>query len=328
MKILFVTGSNDGLFNSVLVFLQSFAERLPGQPLAVCDFGFQPAQAAFLRELGVLLPRPTELASRGVFHCKASLLHYMRAAGTALENYDAVVWLDADLTLMQIGVGDFEAVIAAMQSAGSDIAVCAEPARRSLGAMIATFPEPAKMAPFARMIADAGLSDALPYFSSGLFFCRPNAAPMLEHWMTVTLAEADHPLFEQNAFNIALLSRGGQVVALDCEEWQAQGPSLDRVQLVAGEAGARPAARIGDKTVKTLHATSPSVGHLLIANCRMAVRDLALTGPFKLFLPEALRLHQLQLLASFMLTHGERLLRNGICTRAAVPVEGFQFVTL
>jgi hypothetical protein len=67
---------------------------------------------------------------------------------------------------------------------------------------------------------------------------------------------------------------------------------------------------------------------LLVANCRITVRDLDLAGPFKLFLPEQLRLHQLQLLSSFIVAHGEALHRLGLCTRAAVRVEGFQFVTL
>jgi hypothetical protein len=39
-------------------------------------------------------------------------------------------------------------------------------------------------------------------------------------------------------------------------------------------------------------------------------------------------MHQLERLALFILTHGEALLRLGICARAARPVEGFQFVTL
>jgi hypothetical protein len=277
-----------------------------------------------LRELGVLLPRPPNLA-RGVFCCKASLFSYLRANGQQIEDYDALIWLDADLTPMQTGIADFEAVIAAMQSAGAALAVCPEPARRSLGQTIADFPEPAKMGPFSRMIAEAGLSPALPYVSSGLFFCR--SAALLERWMNVTLAAVEHPRFEQNAFNIALHAGGTRYLALDCEEWQAQGPSLDSVRLVDDGAG-RPAARIGGKNIKTLHATSPLVGHLLIANCRVTVRDLVLAGPFKLFLPEQLRLHQLQLLSSFILAHGEQLHRLGLCTRAAVPVAGFEFVTL
>jgi hypothetical protein len=58
----------------------------------------------------------------------------------------------------------------------------------------------------------------------------------------------------------------------------------------------------------------------------MTVRELELVGPFKLFLAEALRMHQLQLLALFLAEHGEALLRLGICSRAARPVDGFEFV--
>jgi hypothetical protein len=39
-------------------------------------------------------------------------------------------------------------------------------------------------------------------------------------------------------------------------------------------------------------------------------------------------MHQLELLALFVLTHGEALLRHGICGRAADPIERFQVVTL
>jgi hypothetical protein len=324
MTTLFITGSDAAFFNSLLIFLQAFAERLPGQSRVVCDFGLAPPQAAFLRELGVLLPRPAELGARGTFCAKASLIRYLRAGGRRLDDYDAMVWLDADLTLVQTTIADFEAVIAAMQSAGAEAAACAEPAGRNLGGVIDAFA--GKLSPFARMIADENLSPALPYFSSGLFFCR--SAAMLERWMTLTLAVAEHPLFEQNSFNVALLSDGGQLLTLDCEEWQAQGRSLDRVQFVAGAAGGRPAARIGGKNIKTLHTTSPDPAHLLIGDCRITVRDLALAGPFKLFLPEHLRLHQLQLLASFIQANGERLLRLGLCTRVQVPVEGYEFVTL
>lgn len=57
------------------------------------------------------------------------------------------------------------------------------------------------------------------------------------------------------------------------------------------------------------------------------MRWLELTGTFKLFLAERLRMHQLELLALFVLTHGEALVRHGICKPAANPIEGFQFVT-
>jgi hypothetical protein len=324
MNLLFVTGSNLGFFNSLLVGLQSFAERLPGQRLLVGDYGLHPAQAAFLRELGVLLEAPPDLPSRDVFYCKATLLRYLRHNGHPIERYDAVVWVDADLTFMDVGAADFAAVLAAMRSGGARIAACLEPSGRSL-AQMAGIADAATMAPYAGAIAAAGVDPSRPYLSSGLFLC--DSAAFLARWDELTLRIQHHPLFEQNMFNIALHADRVPCLALDCEEWQAQGNSLDRVELRPARAG-RPAAAIGGKNIKTLHTTSPRPDHLLIAHCRMTVRSLELTGTFKLFLAERLRMHQLEVLASFILVHGEALLRHGICRRAADPVEGFQLVTL
>ena len=325
MNIIFVTGGDAAFFNSMLVGLQPFAERLPGQRLLVCDFGFDRAQAGFLRGLGVLVERPPMLASEGAFHCKAALLAYLRHNGQQISPDDVVVWLDADLTLMNVGAADFAAVFTAMVSAGVTIAVCPEPLGRSFGQLLSGTNASA-MAPSARIAALAGMDSALPYVSSGLFFCW--SAAFLTRWQELTQGKAYHPLFEQNMFNVALHEKRGAFVALDCEEWQAQGPSLDRIKLIPAVNGGRLAAFIGDKNIKTLHTTSGVPGHLLIGNCRMTVRDIDLAGPFKLFLAEALRLHQLQLLARFLVDHRDALLRFGICSRAAQPADGFEFVTL
>ncbi len=325
MNMVFITGSDAAFFNSMLVGLQSFAERLPGRRLMICDFGFTAAQAEFLRSLGALLQRPPELASRGVFHCKAALLAYLRHNGHDVSPDDVVVWLDADLTLMDVGVGDFAAVLTAMVSAGIAIAVCPEPLGRSFGQMLSGA-NASTMAASAQMAAQAGMDFARPYVSSGLFFCR--STTFLARWQELTLTIPDHPLFEQNMFNVALHEKRSAFLALDCEEWQAQGPSLDKITLVVAASGGRSAAQIGGKNIKTLHTTSGMPGHLLIGNCRMTVRDLDLVGPFKLFLAEALRLHQLQLLASFVAANAEMLLQLGICSRAARPVGGFEFVAL
>jgi hypothetical protein len=325
MNLLFVTGSNSGFFNSMLVGLQSFAERLPGQRLLVCDYGLHPAQAAFLRDLGVLLDTPPDLPARDLFYCKAALLRYLRHNRHPPERYDAVVWVDADLTFMDVALADFDAVIAAMRSAGARVAACREPGGRSL-AQMAGIADAAAMAPYPRAIAAAGADPDRPYFSSGLFLC--DSAAFLTRWDELALAVERHPLFEQNMFNVVLHADQVPCVALDCDEWQAQADALDRVQLRPSRPGERAAAAIGEKNIKTLHTTSPRPDHLLIAPCRMTVRALELTGTFKLFLAEKLRMHQLELLALFMLTHGEALLRHGICGRAANPIEGFQFVTL
>jgi hypothetical protein len=324
MKLLFVTGCDSAFFNTFLICLQSFAERISDQRLFVCDFGLTSAQAQFLRHLGLLLVRPTDLAARGTFHCKAALARYLQHNAHRIEDYDAVVWLDADLTLMEVGFGDFAAVGHAMTASGALVAACREPANSSIGQVISS--HAATMTPFVRVATQAAIDHTLPYLSSGLFFCR--SAAFLQRWMELTDAVAEHPLFEQNMFNMALYNPSIPLLALDCEEWQAQGHSLDRVRLFPSSQGGRPAAGIGDKNIKTLHTTSGASGHLLIGVCRMTVRDLDLTGPFKLFLSESLRMYQLQLLASLIAAHNGELLRLGICSRATTAVDGFQFVTL
>lgn len=326
MKILFVTGSDAPFFNSLLVCLQAFSERMPGERLLVCDFGLVGAQAAFLRSIGGLLQRPPELKSCGVFRLKTALLSYLRQNGHSPGDYDAMVWLDADLTLMQVGLADFRSIIAVLVEAGADVAACREPSGRNVGQMLSVAANPAAMAPFARLVAEAAIDPRSLYLSTGLLFCR--SASVLRRWQDVASTVADHPLFDQNLFNVLLHCDRIRFHALDCEEWQAQGSSLDRVRLVAAAGGGRPAAAIGDKNIKILHTTSAQPGHLLITNCRMTVRDLDLVGPFKLFLAEPLRLHQLQLLASFVAGHGEGLRRLGLCTPAARPAAGFEFATL
>jgi hypothetical protein len=324
MNILFVTGSDAAFFNSLLICLQSFAERMPGHRLLVCDFGLTRAQAEFLRSLDLLLPRPAELAGHGAFHCKAGLARYLQRNGQSADN--AVVWLDADITLMHTGLSDFQAVLADMTSSGAQIAACGEPSGRNIGQTIALFSDAATIAPFARMVAEMGIDPSLSYLCTGLFFCRSSA--FLERWAEVAAGVRFHPLFDQNLFNVVLHRDVISFLTLDCEEWQAYGRALDAVSLVAATDGGRPAARIGARNVKMLHTTSSEPSHLLIGNCRMTVRQLDLTGPFKLFLAEPLRLHQLQLLASFVVIHGEALLRLGLCTPAARQTEGFEFATL
>ena len=123
-----------------------------------------------------------------------------------------------------------------MTAAGVDIAVCPEPLGRSFGQMLSG-PNASTMAPSARIAAQAGMDFALPYLSSGLFFCR--SAGFLTRWQELTQGHAYHPLFEQNMFNVALHEKRTAFVALDCEEWQAQGPSLDRITLVPAATGGR-----------------------------------------------------------------------------------------
>jgi len=323
MRLLFVTGSDAAFFPSLLICLQSFSERIAGQKILVCDYGLTDAQREFLRNLELLLDRPHDLnPSNDVFYRKAALLRYLRHNSHNIEDYDAVIWIDGDLTLMKVGIEDFRAVVAEMREVGANVAACSEPTGQSIGQLIELFSPPSAMQPFARLVEQTGVSPLLPYFSSGLFFCRSGA--ILSHWDDLATSLDRHPLFEQNAFNVALHCDGAPVLTLDCEAWQAQGTSLDAVRLCPS-AGERPSAFVGDKNIKTLHTTSPHPGHLAILQGNLLVSYVELPGIFKLFAAEQLRLHQLELLALFVITHSELLLRLGICRRSSQVCNGFQF---
>src|SRR5277367_249815 len=110
---------------------------MPGQRLLVCDFGLTDAQAGFLRGLGLLLERPPILDAHGVFFRKAGLFHYLHHNNCNADGSEAVMWLDADVTLMDVGLGDIGSALADMQSADADIAVCREIDGRNVGQMIA-----------------------------------------------------------------------------------------------------------------------------------------------------------------------------------------------
>jgi hypothetical protein len=323
-KLLFVTGSNAGFFNTLLICPRSFAERLPAQRLLVCDYGLTAPQAEFPRELGMLIERPPGIEPRtNVFICKAAPRRYLRHGGHRIEGYDAVVWLDGDLTLIDVGIADFEAVAHTMRRTGAMVAICPEATGKSIGQMIEYFDDTSIIEPFVRLTADHAIDPSRPYFSTGLFFCR--SATVLEQWDQLTLSVPPHPVFEQNMFNIVLQRDLVPVVALDCDEWQAQGYSLDRVQLVT-DADGLTKATIGTKSIKTLHSTSPLGDHLLMVNARMTVHHFELRGIFKLLFAEPLRMVQIQLLARFIHAHGISLVHLGLCRNASQPIDGFQFL--
>ncbi len=203
MNILFVTGCDRGFFNTLLICLHSFSLRLPGQRLYVCDFGLSAQQAAFLRQIGILIERPPTIdRSLDVFTCKAALGRYLKHAGHGADRYDAVVWVDADLTFMDVGLAHFQAVVSEMKRLGAPVAVCPEPSGNTVGGIISALARPPAPDPFAAVAEDTGIDLARPYVSTGLFFI--NSTALLDRWAHLTLAVEPHTLFEQNMFNIVL----------------------------------------------------------------------------------------------------------------------------
>ena len=323
--MLFVTGSNAGFFNSLLICLQSFKERLPDQTLWVCDYGMTESQTQFLRKLGILLERPPSIAANAdVFICKAALLRYLQHSRIDLSKQDAIIWLDGDLTLMNVGTNDFAQIVQALQTNDIPIAICGDIEGKTIDQMINHFGDPSVIAPFIQSLQDHKINPSSPYFSTGLFICR--SLDILHAWDHLTASLTYHPLFEQNMFNIVLHHNRLRILSLDCEEWQAQGFALDHIRLIPDQIG-RCQALIGDKNIKTLHSTSPLASHLLIGQAKMTVQDVCLSGIFKLLFANDLRMAQLNLLATFLHSHADLLVQLGLCHKNPIAIDGFQFTT-
>ncbi len=323
MSFIFVTGCNAGYFNTLLVTLQSFALRLPDQRLLVCDYGLAPNQREFLRGQGQLLDRPPGIPPKThPYRCKAAILRYLENAGHRLGEQDVLIWIDADLTFMDVGIKDFAAVFDVMKERGIQVAACRN--GLSIGQMC-EFGNREKMEPFREALTFSGVAQNLPYYSIGIFFCR--SASFLKRWDEVTAIVENHMCFEQNMFTMVVHRDRVPFMHLDLEEWQAQGDSLDKIE-IRGDVKNRPAAAIGQKNIKILHTTSPNPGHIQLAEARMLVTDVALAGIFKLLVKPKQRELQLHLLASYIAAHKEKLLQLGICSPNPEPVPGFRLVPI
>ena len=199
--MIFVTGCDAAFFNTLLITLQSFAEKIPDQKLLVCDYGLHPAQAQYLRARGQLLERPADLKQgTHVMGCKAALVRYLNNCKVYQSKADMVIWIDADLTLIDIGIEDFQKVVQAMDERQCDVAACST--GPSIEEMSNIFVDPLVLAEFKAIIKERAINPTAPYFSTGLFFCR--SEKLLKDWDERTSKLEFHPLYEQNMFNIVL----------------------------------------------------------------------------------------------------------------------------
>lgn len=323
MTYYFVTGCNAAYFNTLLITLQSFAVRLPDQRLLVCDYGLTPQQCEFLRRRRQLLERPPGIPPKEhPYRCKAALLRYLENGGYKFGPQDMVIWLDADFTLLDVGIKDFSAVGEEMVAKGIEVAACGN--GLSVRQMCDFIAED-RMIPFRHALTYSGISQDLPYYSIGIFFCR--SAEFLKRWDEVTSIIENHVCFEQNMFTMILHRDRVPFIDLDMDEWQAQGTSLEKIEIRAGNDN-RPAAFIGQKNVKIIHTTSSGTGHIKILKGQMQVFDAVLNGMFKLLVDQDQFKTQIEILADCMRTNRNDLLQLGICSANPNPVGGFKFSPL
>lgn len=324
MSFVFITGSDASFFPTLLVTIQSFSVRFPAQRLLVCDYGLNTQQRNFLLAKGQLLERPPTLASDAHYlACKAAMIRYLQHAGYQLEKYDTVVWLDADITFMDIAIDDFDTVLDAMKQNNAEIAACET--GYSIGQISELFKNELILAPFKELLTNNHIDLNLPYLSVGLFICR--SQKFLENWDTLTSSTLVHNLLEMNTFNILIYRDQIKLINLDFEEWQANGASLDRIEIYVDSSNG-PTALIDGKNIKAIHTTSSEHNHVLITKGEITVFDVFLLGNFKLLMAQHLRQMQLVLLATYIAENKTMLLQFDICKTNTISIDGFEFIAL
>jgi len=217
-QIRFVTGGDRHYFALILTLLGSFGRQMPGERLWVCDFGLADEQKRFLRELGVLLEAPVGLG-RGThpWICKSSIGSYMGDA-----EFDALVWLDADMIVVRPLVDHLTYLLEVMQAGQHDAAVAGHLPEESLAQMAAMYRAPQ----FARHLREFSLPGHLPYVNSG--FLLTTSCEVLDDWRGLTKAARGDILFEQHSLNVAVYRRPHGPLVLDPRVWNLNNYPLHR----------------------------------------------------------------------------------------------------
>ncbi len=321
MQLHFVTGANGAFFPTLMVLLQSFAEQVGGGLPYVCDYGLTTGQREFLRRRGLLLERPAAFGPpMAALREKAIMREYLRHSAVEIGAGDAVVWLDGDLTLVGASRADLETVAGEM--AQRDLEIAASQQGTIADVLEMFHQQGTQAAPFTRLLAETGIDRAKPYYSTGIFFCR--SPSFLDRWAELSHGAADQPVLDQNLFNVVLHRGTHPVLPLDIDIWQAQGHTLDRLRTEPDPARGRSSVLLDGRTVKILHATSPTIRHLLVGPASFNTGDLVLDGAFKLFRAEPLLDVQLGLLSRFLIEHRTELLEIGLCRLAGTEVGGYE----
>ena len=328
MGLTFITGGNDEFFPTLLGLLQSFSERIAGEPLLVCDFGFRPAEQQFLRRRGLLLERPAHCGpGLHPYQLKSALWMYLSERRLGLNPEDTIIWLDGDLLMMSATREDYEGVAAELAARDLEVAICQGPDRHTVGEAIEFLLKLGlKVQPFARVAEDAAIDLDRPYCSTGFFLCR--SAGLLQRWCNLVLATEHHNIVDQNLFNVVLHRSLKPALMLDCSIWQAQHRAIDAIRLAAETPERSQTAFIGDTQIKALHVTSPFAEHVFVGPGRFVVGDLALDGIYKLYRRQDLMMVQLQTLGRFLMRYGGELLDLGRCIRLPRAIEGLSFQSL
>ncbi len=239
--IAFITGVDADMFGQFFLLLGSLRRNSPGLWLQVCDLGLTDPQRDYLQRSRRLLARPADRGlSRHVWYDKAALGAY-----TERLNADFVVWLDADLIILNDIVPMVRDICAEMQAENRIVAAAGS--TLPFGALDWLDQAPA----FKRAIST--IDPKSPYLNSGVIICR--SQEFLARWATHCEALPYEFLFEQNAFNLTAYEQPERIHLLDPWVWNLCGTAFRSVEVVPN--GRDHLAVIGRSgRVNILHATS------------------------------------------------------------------------
>lgn len=277
MDFQFYTGADHRVFMQVLLLVQSFIQAVPGGKLTVVDFGLTPDQRYLLEQLGVYGATPAlPLPDPHPWHYKAA------AIASVPPTPEGVVWLDADMIVVD-NIGErLKPVFAAMEAEGQLVGATANDHEFAVDKFLRD-----------DILRQLGIAPCHPYLNAGFFMARSRA--WVREYTVLTLRSKLEKLFEQNAFNIIAWCQPGLTRVLDQREWNVHGSTIDRVT-----AGADGGLSVDGRRIGILHATSFDTRHLEMKPVTWQAGSRLFSGQWRLFTDPLLRQVQIGIFDRFL----------------------------
>jgi hypothetical protein len=306
MRVLYVTGSNEEYFLTLLAFLESLSGRIDRSVIRVCDFGLNPGQRSFLKDAGMLLERPSVLPTDAhPYLCKGHLLEYL-----APETWDAALWLDADMLIGALEPTMIAALAEKLCNDGKFLAASPHFDGQSFAQVLNDLAGQGRnVAPALNLLKRVRADADLPYLTAGLMLFVDKR--FMREWMVACRTTPPHVLWEQNVLNAMISRTPEKVEHLPPVPWQISDVLLADIELPARD---RPYdLRHRGAPVIIAHATSQR-NYYLDGQINMKLAGLKVKGYIRLFAKPELHKLQLANLQTFIEKH-----RNDIIAAGALP---------
>jgi hypothetical protein len=298
--IAFITGVNADMFGQFFLLHGSLRRNSPGVWLHVCDMGLTDPQRDYLQRTRRLLARPAgRPLSRHAWYDKAALGAY-----TERLDADFLVWLDADLIILNDIVPEIRDVCAEMQAENKTVAAAGSTSF-PFGALDWLDQAPG----FRRAMSALDLKS--PYLNSGVIICR--SREFLARWAMYCEVLPYELLFEQNAFNLAAYEQPERLHILDPWVWNLCGTAFRSVEVVPTE---RDHLAVNGRSgrVNILHATSTErANDLMHYDYHLKVNDTLFRPQFRIIKRfEALVKYQFSLVTACVSAEAQVLIASGL----------------